>query len=158
MKRTGFGPRKTPMRRTGIKPSAKAKTVSRIGSPFNPDRQTFERQQETRKRVSKKKAANAAEKRHMDAVVRLGCIARRNLGLGETPCEIHHVRFLAGAGQRASHMDVLGLCPPHHRTGGHGVAIHDGRETWESIHGTERDLLEQTRRETGTEQEQLEVA
>jgi hypothetical protein len=90
-----------------------------------------------------------AEQAHLDAVVRLGCIACRNAGLGETPCEIHHVRFLAGAGQRSSHFDVLGLCPPHHRTGGHGVAIHDGRETWESIHGTEADLLAQTREETG---------
>jgi hypothetical protein len=149
MKRSGFGPRTSTLKRSPF---------SRKGSPFSPDRQQFERNQEARKRVSRKKAATAAEKRHMDAVVRLGCIACRNLGLGETPCEIHHVRFLAGAGQRASHMDVLGLCPPHHRTGGHGVAIHDGRETWESIHGTEADLLAQTKRETGVEQQELEVA
>jgi hypothetical protein len=44
---------------------------------------------------------------------------------------------------------VLGLCPPHHRIGGHGVAYHAGPETWEENFGTERELLEQTKQETG---------
>jgi len=38
-------------------------------------------------------------------------------------------------------MRVLPLCPPHHRTGGLGVAIHDGRETWEKRYGSEESLL-----------------
>lgn len=96
-----------------------------------------------------KKTATAAEKRHMDAVCRIGCIVCRNLGFGETPCEIHHVRFLVGGGQRASNLDVLGLCPPHHRIGGYGVAYHAGPEAWEENFGTERELLEQTKQETG---------
>ncbi|HEX8894443.1 MAG TPA: Ref family recombination enhancement nuclease [Terriglobales bacterium] len=146
------------MKRSPLQRKTPLKSGSWKRSPLAPaDRLTAMKRSEMKSRV-KKPAATAAEKRHMDAVVRLGCIACRNSGLGETPCEIHHVRFLAGAGQRASHMDVLGLCPPHHRTGGHGIAIHDGRETWESIHGTESDLLAQTRRELGIEQQELEVA
>jgi len=92
----------------------------------------------------------------MDSVCRMGCIVCRNLGFGETPCEIHHVRFLVGGGQRAGNLDVLGLCPPHHRLGGHGVAYHAGPETWEENFGTERELLEQTKRETGIFEQQLE--
>lgn len=88
-----------------------------------------------------------AERRHMDAVARLGCIVCRNLGYGPTPAEIHHPRKLAGLSQRASHFDVIPLCPAHHRTGGVGVALHAGQRTWEAKYGTESELLEQVRRE-----------
>lgn len=87
----------------------------------------------------------AAERKHMTAVARMGCIVCRNLGYGPTPAELHHPRSLAGLAQRASHMDVIPLCPPHHRTGGHGVALHDGIRTWEANFGTEAELLEQIR-------------
>ncbi|MGI4812122.1 MAG: Ref family recombination enhancement nuclease [Janthinobacterium lividum] len=100
-----------------------------------------------------RKRATKAESAYMGRVARLGCIVCRNLGLGESPAEIHHPRFLAGGGQRAGHMDVIGLCAMHHRLGGHGVAIHDGQETWELIYGTEAELLEQTKRETGVIEE-----
>lgn len=33
--------------------------------------------------------------------------------------------------------------PPHHRTGGYGVAIHAGQKKWEGIYGTEESLLAQ---------------
>lgn len=88
-----------------------------------------------------------AEKAHIRAVVSLGCVVCRNMGLGPTPAEAHHPRDGQGMGQRASHYDVLPLCPPHHRTGGYGVAIHAGQATWEARHGTERELLEQVRGE-----------
>lgn len=87
----------------------------------------------------------AAERKHMTAVARMGCIVCRNLGYGPTPAELHHPRSLAGLAQRASHMDVIPLCPPHHRTGGHGVALHDGQRTWEANFGTESELLEKVR-------------
>lgn len=89
--------------------------------------------------------STAAEKRHMAAVARLGCIVCRRLGYGPTPAELHHPRSLAGMGQRAGHMDVLPLCAPHHRTGGHGVALHAGQRTWEANFGTEAELLEKVR-------------
>lgn len=78
----------------------------------------------------------------MGRVVELGCIVCRNLGYGISPAEAHHPRFLAGMGQRASHKQVIPLCPMHHRIGGHGVALHAGQETWEGKFGTEKELLE----------------
>ena len=83
-----------------------------------------------------------AGRQHLDRVARLGCVVCIRLGYGETPCEIHHPRALAGMGQRASHFDAIGLCPTHHRTGGYGVAIHAGQKEWESRFGTELELLE----------------
>jgi hypothetical protein len=81
----------------------------------------------------------------MAAVAELGCIACIVMDIIDSPAEIHHVRFKAGASQRSSHMDVIGLCPPHHnRPFTHGVAIHAGQETWEKKYGTEEELLELT--------------
>lgn len=36
------------------------------------------------------------------------------------------------------------MCPNHHRLGGSGVAIHAGQKTWESLYGSELELLDQT--------------
>jgi hypothetical protein len=44
---------------------------------------------------------------------------------------------------------VIPLCHAHHRTGGHGVAVHAGRRTWEDKFGTEDELLTQTLIELG---------
>lgn len=84
-----------------------------------------------------------AEKFHLSRVADLGCVVCRNLGYGSTPAEIHHVRDGQGAGQRATHFEVIPLCPHHHRIGEHGVAVHAGRKTWEKNYGTERQLLAQ---------------
>lgn len=88
-----------------------------------------------------------AEREHIVRVARLGCMACRKLNVFTPDVEIHHVRLGQGIGQRASHFDVIGLCAAHHRTGGHGVAFHAGRQTWEAEFGTEAELLEQVRRE-----------
>lgn len=87
----------------------------------------------------------AAERRHMTAVAHLGCIACKSLGIFTPNVEIHHVRMGNGLSQRASHFDVLPLCHAHHRTGGHGVALHAGQRTWEATFGTEAELLERVR-------------
>lgn len=79
----------------------------------------------------------------MDRVASLGCIVCLNLGYRDSPAEIHHTRAGAGGGQRSPHTETLPLCPPHHRTGGHGVAIHAGQKTWEDKYGTEANLLNQ---------------
>lgn len=93
--------------------------------------------------------STAAEKRYMAKVAALFCVVCRNAGLGHSSAEIHHIRTGMGKGQRAGHGDILPLCPAHHRTGGHGVALHAGRETWQAKYGTELELLAQTRRELG---------
>jgi hypothetical protein len=146
MKRSGFGPRKSSLKRSTF---------------ALPDRQTFERNQEAKKRVGlkrKTKRATKAEREHMGVVAGLYCVVCRNLRLGESPAEVHHVRYLAGGGQRSGNLDTIPLCPLHHRLGGWGIAYHAGPEEFERRYGTEADLLAQTKRETGIEQQEMEAA
>ena len=83
----------------------------------------------------------------MSDVALLSCICCRNMGFGDSPAEVHHVRSGVGKGQRSSHFDTIPLCPAHHRNGGHGVAIHAGRQAFEQNYGTELALMWQTKRE-----------
>lgn len=87
-----------------------------------------------------------AIKAHMDRVADRGCALCLRLGHGYTPCDLHHPRTGTGAGRRAPDMDVIGLCPIHHRLGNeslHGM----GRKAFERHYGvTELQLLEDTRR------------
>ncbi|MGB0662801.1 MAG: Ref family recombination enhancement nuclease [Pontibacterium sp.] len=87
------------------------------------------------------------EREWLSDLVSLGCVVCRNLGYGDSPAEVHHVRFEAGVGQRSDHTSALPLCPEHHRLGGHGVAFHAGPKVWQQQYGTERELLEQVRDE-----------
>ena len=89
------------------------------------------------------KKPTKAESDHMCNVAAMGCIACVNIGHGETPAEIHHIGNGA-MGKRADNYSVIPLCHSHHRTGGHGVAVHAGRETFEKNFGTEQELLAQT--------------
>ena len=93
--------------------------------------------------MAKKRKPTKAESEHMDRVAQLGCIVCINNGYRDTPAEIHHPRTGVGGAQRSPHTTVLPLCPIHHRTGGHGIAIHAGQETWEALYGTETELLHQ---------------
>lgn len=92
-----------------------------------------------------------AEKMHLYRVAALGCIVCRNAELGETPAEIHHIRAGQGMSQRASNYETIPLCPFHHRQGGHGAAVHAGRQAWEANYGTELELLAQVRELLGIE-------
>lgn len=87
----------------------------------------------------------AAERKHLSALATMGCIVCRNLGYGITPAEIHHLRNGVGMGQRNAHKNAIPLCHAHHRTGGHGVAIHAGQKAFEQNFGTELELLEKVR-------------
>lgn len=91
------------------------------------------------KATSKRKAATNAERAYMSAQADAGCVLCAHLGLGTTPCEIHHLRHGMGMGQRNNNKMVIGLCPEHHRgaTGYHGL----GRREFERVYGvTEMDL------------------
>lgn len=92
-----------------------------------------------------------AEQIFMNKVAKLGCIVsfkiQDDYGMVEKvrcekPAELHHPRYDVGASQRSSHMNVIPLCSSHHRTGGYKIAIHAGQKTWESIFGTEEQLIE----------------
>ena len=90
----------------------------------------------------------AAERRWQALVRQSGCIVCRNLGYGDTPASLHHIREGQGGGQKAPDYLVLPLCPDHHQNGGHGVALHAGQATWEQNFGTELELLAQVIGET----------
>lgn len=83
------------------------------------------------------------EKKHMRAVAELGCAVCRRMGYPGTPAELHHPRAGTGGGRRASHMDVIPLCPEHHRgnTGIHGLGTKGFPKHWGF---DEADLLKET--------------
>lgn len=85
-----------------------------------------------------------AERRHLEALVDLGCIACLIVGIKTPNVEIHHLRSGVGVGQRSNHYRAIPLCAPHHRTGGYGIAFHAGKKAFEAKYGTEEELLEET--------------
>ena len=94
-----------------------------------------------------KKRTTAAERRHMEAVAGLGCIACLLDGNAGTPAEIHHPRAGAGLGQRAPHSDGIPLCSHHHRGTDHPrtPSIHMDKHAFIARYGSEADLLNLTR-------------
>jgi hypothetical protein len=80
-----------------------------------------------------------AECQYLTNLAYLGCI------ICEGPAEMHHPRGDQAIAPRADHMEAIPLCPAHHRTGGHGVALHAGQEAFEAKYGTEAELLEKTK-------------
>lgn len=76
----------------------------------------------------------------MSRIVEMGCI------ICESPAEIHH---LLNAGMGLKSKRFIALCPFHHRTGGHGNAIHAGVETWEGIFGTQEEFYKLTMERLG---------
>ncbi|AYY80123.1 MULTISPECIES: Ref family recombination enhancement nuclease [Proteus] len=92
------------------------------------------------------KSKTKEERQWLSDVAELGCICCRNMGFGASRAEIHHVRTGQGMAQRASHTDVLPLCPPHHRAC-YETGFHASPKSWQEIHGSEIELLEQTKQE-----------
>lgn len=135
--------RKTPMKRGT---SQLKRTPMARSTTAKPRRTTPPKVKDTPK---PKPTTTAQEKAHMGKVAELGCIVCINAGIHSSPCEVHHVRCFAGAGQRSSDFQTVGLCAPHHRLGGSGVAIHAGIQSFERNHGAERELLAQTLRMLG---------
>ena len=75
------------------------------------------------------------ERRHYARIADLGCVVCLLQGYGHSPCEINHIRTGAGLGQKSHWSKAIGLCPTHHRLGGHGIAIHAGVEAFEDAIG-----------------------
>lgn len=82
--------------------------------------------------------------RWMGRVAGVNCIVCQQLGYGETPAVVHHIKEETGAGQRQSPFLTIPLCPQHHTDGPRGVAYHKGFREFERIYGTELDLLAAT--------------
>ena len=87
--------------------------------------------------MAKRKVSAAVERAYYGRVAALGCI------ICKAPAEVHHLTG-AGMGLRAKYLEVIPLCHKHHRTGGHGVAVHAGTKTWEANFGTQEELLIKT--------------
>ena len=82
-----------------------------------------------------KKRPTKLEREHMGEVAALGCI------VCSRPAQVHHI---GNQGTRASSYQTIPLCSGHHMDYGFGDAIHQGRRTWESRYGTEKELLAKT--------------
>ena len=91
-----------------------------------------------------KKTPTKAERAHLSAVASLGCIACSIDGLGATPAQIHHIREGCGMGQRASHYEVIPLCPFIHHVGDGKIypSVHNQYAEFVEKYGTERELLD----------------
>ena len=84
-----------------------------------------------------------AEREHYARIADIGCVVCLLQGHGYSPCEIHHIRSRAGLAKKSHWSKTLGLCHPHHRTGGLGVAIHAGIKSFEAMIGmSELELLD----------------
>lgn len=94
------------------------------------------------------------EKRHLDRVASLGCLACRQLGYIDSQAEIHHIRAGVGIGRRSSHFQVIGLCPAHHRGTNHPLtpSIHLDKRAFIATFGNEAELLQKTHELLGMHQ------
>lgn len=81
------------------------------------------------------------ERNYLDSVSQLGCVACRQMGIESELVEIHHVRYMAGIGQRAPHIGgTMPLCYEHHRG---NIGIHTSKKRFEELYGTEKELHQQ---------------
>ena len=91
--------------------------------------------------MGKKKVASAKEKKHLELVASLGCL------ICQQPAICHHIRNRGdgkgniGFGNRAKHYEVIPLCPDHHVG---PFSIHNTKRQFESMYGTEKELLHRT--------------
>ncbi len=87
-------------------------------------------------------AHTVKEKKHLSRVADLGCIICRKNGRPLVPAEIHHIREMTGMSKRASHFEVIPLCPYHHRLS--QEAFHYNSKEFTQKWGTQRELLQET--------------
>lgn len=97
-----------------------------------------------------KRTPTVEERRWMDAITAIGCIACLLEGRPGVLGAVHH---LLRGGQRIGHLHSICLCDPgHHQNGGPGVACrHPYKARFEAKYGTEESLLERSRALAGWE-------
>jgi hypothetical protein len=153
--------RKTPMRRSGFKPKAKAKTVSRIGSPFNPDRATFERQQGIKRRAKKPTVAEGSKYlaacRGEPCFLNVLCAHSDWADPTVVPCHDNRLSAGKGMGLKASHERTLPGCMLCHQWLDQGKASRE--EKFDAFdQGFARWFLVRARKMGLVEQQELEAA
>jgi hypothetical protein len=93
-------------------------------------------------RGMKGRAPTADERRIMDKIAALGCIACRHDGITNPWISLHHID---GRTKPGSHKEVLPLCGPHHQQDDtdplQRPSVHGRKETFTARYGTEHELL-----------------
>ena len=86
--------------------------------------------------MAKKKVATKGEREHMSKVASLGCL------VCQRPANVHHIRPIGlGIGMRSGHYQTIPLCYDHHQG---QFSIHNCKEQFEAMYGTEEELLHRT--------------
>ena len=89
--------------------------------------------------MGNKKVATKAEREHMSKVASLGCL------VCQRPANVHHIRPIGlGIGNRSSHYETIPLCYDHHQG---QFSIHNSKQEFEAMYGTEKQLLQKTLQE-----------
>ena len=89
--------------------------------------------------MAKKKVATKLEREHMSKVASLGCL------VCQRPANVHHIRPIGlGIGMRSGHYQTIPLCHDHHQG---QFSIHNCKEQFEAMYGTEEELLHRTLKE-----------
>ena len=89
--------------------------------------------------MGNKKVATKAEREHMSKVASLGCL------VCQRPANVHHIRPIGlGISNRSSHYETIPLCHDHHQG---QFSIHNSKQEFESMYGTEHEMLQKTLRE-----------
>lgn len=84
------------------------------------------------------------ERRHIQRVKELPCMACLSVGLTTYGCDAHH---LLRGGRRISHYHTIPLCPPHHggqRNDAQIVSRHPWKRAFEARYGSEDSMIERT--------------
>ena len=89
--------------------------------------------------MAKKKVATRLEREHLSKVASLGCL------VCQRPANVHHIRPIGtGIGRKSNSYQTIPLCRDHHQG---QFSIHNCKEQFEAMYGTEEELLHRTLKE-----------
>lgn len=112
--------------------------------------QVTQKSSSLKSRGMKGRAPTAAERKFMNAIAGLGCIACAKDGITNPWISLHH---FAGRTAVNAHMYVLPLCAGHHQDGTGTdpslIAIHPYKARFEERYGTQMELLVECMRRIG---------
>ena len=93
-------------------------------------------------RGTKGRTPTAEERRRMDAIAAIGCIACKHDGIDNPHVSLHHID---GRTKPGAHLMVLPLCAPHHQQDDtdplQRPSVHGRKATFTARYGTELALL-----------------